>query len=76
MGAAQHELTRHGHRKLARFGQMIDAGVLAHTVLDNYHWNTKPVVGGAIVGLSPTPWSKTRGALVPSDAETNRAGPD
>jgi hypothetical protein len=33
----QYELTKHGHRKLAWLGQMIDTGVLAHTVADNYH---------------------------------------
>jgi hypothetical protein len=43
---AQHELTRHGHRKLAWFSQDIDARVLAHTFVDNYHWDTTPVEVG------------------------------
>jgi hypothetical protein len=25
------------------FGRVIDAGVLAQTVMDNYHWDTTPV---------------------------------
>lgn len=41
---AQYELTRHGLRKLAWFGQVIDAGLLAHTIADNRHWGTRPVV--------------------------------
>jgi hypothetical protein len=39
-------------------GRVIDAGVLTHTVMDNYHWDTTPIV----VELRPTmaPWSKMR----------------
>ena len=45
----EYELTKHGHRKLARLEQTIDAGVLVHlvhTVAVNYHWDTTPVVTG------------------------------
>ena len=33
---AQSEMTRHGHRRLARLGRGIDVGFVGHTVIDNY----------------------------------------
>jgi hypothetical protein len=32
----EYEMTKHGHRRLARIGQAIDSGVVAHTVERNY----------------------------------------
>jgi hypothetical protein len=34
--APQYEMTRHGHRRLARLGQAINAGFSGRTVKDNY----------------------------------------
>jgi hypothetical protein len=33
---AQYEMTRHGHRRLARLGQSIDVGSIWYSVLHNY----------------------------------------
>jgi hypothetical protein len=33
---AQYEMTRHGHRRLARLGQGIDVGLIGYTVMHNY----------------------------------------
>jgi hypothetical protein len=33
---AQYEMTRHGHRRLARWGQGIDVGSIGYAVLHNY----------------------------------------
>jgi hypothetical protein len=33
---AQYEMTRHGHRRLARLGQSIDVGAVGYSVLHNY----------------------------------------
>jgi hypothetical protein len=33
---AQYEMTKHGHRKLARLGQSIDVGSIGYAVLHNY----------------------------------------
>jgi len=33
---AQYEMTRHGHRRLARLGQTVDVGSIAYAVLHNY----------------------------------------
>jgi hypothetical protein len=33
---AQYEMTRHGHKRLARLGQSIDLGALGYSVLHNY----------------------------------------
>jgi hypothetical protein len=33
---AQYEMTRHGHRRLARLGQGIDVGSIGYTVVHNY----------------------------------------
>jgi hypothetical protein len=33
---AQYEMTRHGHRRLARLGQSIDVGSIWYSVLPNY----------------------------------------
>jgi hypothetical protein len=43
---AESEMTRHGHRRLARLGQGVDVGLVGHTVVNNYHRNTTPVVRG------------------------------
>jgi hypothetical protein len=42
--APQYEMTRHGHRRLARLGQAINAGFSGRTVKDNYRLDTTPVV--------------------------------
>jgi hypothetical protein len=33
---AQYEITRHGHKRLARLGQSIDLGAIGYSVLHNY----------------------------------------
>jgi hypothetical protein len=43
-GLSFDELPRHGLRKLAWFGQVIDARVLAHTVVNNRQRDTMPFV--------------------------------
>jgi hypothetical protein len=58
--------------------RVIDAGVLTHTVMDNYHWDSTPVA----VRLRPmmAPWSKMRsGSIGGSDSGHRtlaRLGPD
>jgi hypothetical protein len=39
---AQYELTKLGHRRLARIGQAVDFALTAHTVVHNYHLDTTP----------------------------------
>jgi hypothetical protein len=33
---AQYEMTRHGHRRVARLGQGVDVGFIGYTVMHNY----------------------------------------
>jgi hypothetical protein len=39
---AQHELTKLGHKRLARIGQAVDFALTAHSVINNYHLDTTP----------------------------------
>jgi hypothetical protein len=41
---AQYEMTRHGHRRLARLGQGIDVASIGYTVVHNYRLAGPPVV--------------------------------
>jgi hypothetical protein len=40
---AQYELTKLGHRRLARIGQAVDFALTAHTVVHNYHLDTTTI---------------------------------
>jgi hypothetical protein len=39
---AEYEMTRHGHRRLARLGQSIDVGAIGYSVLHNYRKDRTP----------------------------------